>query len=188
MKKIFICSFILTIFLFSFVSSLKLGISPAYMDLSGEINEKICKNVSINSDREINVTIEDKWFYGQTQSRNLKDYNLSAEGIGIKFFGDEKVSINQTDRLEICFLAEKTGDYYGIILFSSENNFATIGSWVKLEISGNKINSSPLILTGSAIKGIFSKPDNLVLISSIFVTLISLLFLSKILRNTDIKK
>lgn len=188
MKKRLICFFMLVIFLFSFVSSLELGLSPAYSNLNGKTNEKICQNFTINSDRKINVIIESKWFDGKMQSKNLKDYNLSAEKVGISLFGNEKIFVNKTTKTEICFSSSKNGNYYGIILFSSENGYATIGSWIKLEIKNNQTALNKLSLTGNVIKNTFLKPDNLILAFSILITLLSLIVLFFLLKKLKIKR
>ena len=169
------------LFLLSFVSSLRIDLSPAYLNLDGNVSEKICGNFSITSDRDGTILILDKW--ANEKSKNIKDYNLGREIFGIqKDFPDKIfVSANQKENMEICFVGKKTGDFYGAVLFESENGFASVGTWINLNITEKEKNF--VSITGSVINKIGNK--SLVLGGIIFMIIegVILLFLIKYVNN-----
>ncbi|OGJ13293.1 hypothetical protein A3K82_01925 [Candidatus Pacearchaeota archaeon RBG_19FT_COMBO_34_9] len=133
------------------ICSLELGISPAYLNLETRTGKEICENMTIYSDRNIDIIIKDRWTEAG-KSRELKDYNLSAEDMGIKIIFPERihVSANKKENIKICFSGEKEGIFYGAVLFDSEGGYATIGSWISLNVTeGEKKNF--ISLTGMTI-------------------------------------
>lgn len=157
---------ILILFLISFISSLEIGINPAHIELYGNKGDTICKNVSIYSDKDITVLFDSRWSESEN-SRNINDYKLKSEEIAIELHSPNRIFLakNKEKDVEVCFKCNKKGDFYGAILFESENGYASVGSWVHIKI--NNDNS----ITGGAI-GIVK--DNDFLFIGIFGLIIEL--------------
>jgi hypothetical protein len=162
MNKKIIGIFFLLLFFLQLISSLELGLSPAYLDLEGKAEEKVCQNVSVYADRDINVTIKDKWTKIDG-SRKIKDYNLSREDINIKVISPERIPISAGEKrkIEVCFSGKNAGNFYGAILFESDRGYANIGSWVNLKITKSQKNNI-ISLTGEVIGEV--KGNNLLFI------------------------
>lgn len=139
--------FYVLIFFLEFVSPLELGLSPAHFEIETNVGETACKNISLNSDRAIVILVNNKW--AKTESRNLKDYNLSSENFGIEVT-EEKIFLDKKKETEVCFSGEKAGNFYGVILFESENGYAGVGSWVELNVVAENKKSG--LITGELIK------------------------------------
>lgn len=178
MKRI-VLLFLLIIFLMQLISSLGIGISPAYINLEAKIGEKICNEVTVYSDRSINITIESRWT--DNDSRNLRNYNLRKENLKIELISPEKIFVSSRENIEICFIGGREGNFYGAILFDSENGYASVGSWINLKIT--KRESS--VLTGNLIKNIL--PNNFLAlgIATLFFEGIVLFYLVKKLNKKE---
>ncbi len=139
MNKRIVFIFILFLFFLQLISSLELGLSPAYLNLETKVGEQVCQNTTIYADKSIDITIKDRWTEVE-KSRNLRDYNLSREDMNIKsvFPGKISVSANKKKEVEVCFLPEKAGRFYGAVLFESENGYASVGSWIELNVTEKK--------------------------------------------------
>jgi len=183
MNKNFVLTLFLLIILLYSAYSLEIGINPAYLNLEDKAEEEICQNVSIYADRDINVTIKDKWTEIE-RSRKIKDYNLSSENFGLNVVSLEKVFIfaNETKEIEICFSGENAGNFYGAVLFESEKGYASIGSWVNLKVTEEE-KKNIISLTGKAIENV--NGDNLLLIglSIIAIEGVVLFFLIRRIRK-----
>jgi hypothetical protein len=149
-KNLVLTLFLLIILLYS-AYSLEMGINPAYLSLEGKTEEKVCQNISVYADRDINMTIKDRWT-NIDGSRKIKDYNLSSEELGLEVASIEKlpISANETKEIVVCFSGENAGNFYGAVLFESDNGYASIGSWINLKITGSQKNNL-LPLAGAAI-------------------------------------
>ena len=76
--------------------------------------------------------------------------------------------------------------YFGAIIFSSENGYASLGQWVKLKIYEDETLSEKITITGNSIGAEISKvltAENIVFGSSIILTILSLLFLILVLKR-----
>lgn len=183
MSKKIIWAFFLFLSFLQLISSLELGLSPVYLNLETKTGEQVCKNITIYADKNINITIRDRWT-GVEKSRNLRDYNLSREDVNIKVIFPERVSVsaNKKKEVEICFNGEKAGIFYGAVLFESEKGYASVGSWINLIITENQKNNFNSF-TGSIIKNI-SEKNYLILGSGLILEIAVLLFF---MRKTRIK-
>jgi len=167
------------IFLLSFSSALQIGVSPAHLTLSSEINKKVCSKVVVDSDRQITINIEDKW--GKIKSKNINEYNFSAKDVGVEIFLPEPFSIDKTKEIEICFLTKKSGKYYGLISFNSGGGFVGVGQWIEINVRNNFLPKS-LTMTGATI-GVKKQSIKYFLIGLTFFLELGLLYLLLKLKN-----
>lgn len=140
LSKIMKTNFVLIFILISigFVSSLEIGISPAHIELYGAKGQKLCENISVYSDRNINVLFESRW--SKDDSRDINNYQIEPEEIGIEVYAPDKITLEKDmeRNIEVCFEANKKGDFYGAVIFESENGYASVGSWVYIKINNEK--------------------------------------------------
>lgn len=186
MNKKIIWAIFLFLFFLQLVSPLEMGLSPAYLNLEEKIGEQICKNISVYADKPVDIIIRDRWT-GVEKSKNLREYNLSREDFNIKIVSSEKISISADEKksTEICFSGENAGNFYGAILFESENGYASVGSWVNLNITKNQENNFNSF-TGSVIKDI-SKKNYLIFGIGLILETVVLFFLIKKARTKSKK-
>jgi hypothetical protein len=129
--------FIFIIFsLIILVSATRIGISPTYLNFNGSANEKICLNFSMSSDFNGNIIGETKW--SLYESKNIRDYSLQAEELGIIVDFPENIKIEKSTPSEICITAGKPGEYNGALIYKTENSYAGVGLWINVKINGNK--------------------------------------------------
>ena len=172
MNKNLILFFAIIICTSQLISSLEIGVNPAYINLETRIGEKICRNITIYANKEISIIIRDKWT-DIKGSRNIRDYNLSSDDIEIKVTSQNKVLASSDKKaVWICFSGKEKGDFYGAVLFESENWSLTAGSWVNLNITYSKKDNSNL-LTGAGIRIIngnnFLIPELIILSSEVII-------------------
>lgn len=186
MNKNFILIFLLITLLYS-AYSLEIGINPAYLNLEDKTGEEVCQNISVYADRDINITIENKWTKIE-ESRKIKDYNLSSKDFNLQIVSPEKASIsaNETKEIEICFSGKNAGNFYGAVLFESENGYVSIGSWINLKITESPKNNL-LLLTGAVI-GTNKKSFLLIGLLSLIPEIIVIFFLIKYLESQNKKR
>jgi len=164
--KIIFMIFLLILSLY-IASSLDFGISPEEISLSGKEGERICSNFSLIGDSLIFLG-EVKW--GGENSRNMGDYAFSGEHYRIV---SEFPSIAYSGKHEICFSAEKSGDYYGALLYKIQGTSYGIGTWIHLTVEKNEnLFNSVNFLTGRAIG---EKVSSFVVLLSLVFTLLVLI-------------
>ena len=69
----FLLILIAILFLVNLISATKLGISPGNLIFNGSVNEKICKNLTINTDYQGDIIGESKWIEKIKEKRDIKD-------------------------------------------------------------------------------------------------------------------
>jgi hypothetical protein len=149
MKEKSLC-FILILILIGFVSAVQLRINPTKLDFNSNIGEKICNNLSIFSDYKGDITGSTKWsmFY----SKDIKDYSLDAGDLGLKLEFSERIKVNNSGKSQVCIISKKSGEYYGALLYNTENSPAGVGIWLNVKINASDYGSSSKI-TGSVVDG-----------------------------------
>ena len=148
LKKDFLFVLILFI-LVNFTSSLEFGLSPTLIKISGDVEEKLCKDFSFFGDRPA-LNGEIKW--SKEKSSNLNDYKFFSGESGIESSFPKEIS-NGKD--EICFIGKRPGKYFGVLFYRVENTSYGVGTWIELELIESKKNKFPLIsLTGFSIKNL----------------------------------
>lgn len=154
-----ILSVILILFLIVFVSATKLGISPAKIEIKGETGNKICKNVYLFSDYDGYLIGKTKW--AKSGGKDFRNYNLDAENLYMGVEYPRRINVSDKKEIEICLIAEKPGDYYGALVYSTENGSAGIGTWIYANILGEEIEQEKVIsLTGKVINNSGKNLDN----------------------------
>ncbi|GIU68464.1 MAG: hypothetical protein KatS3mg093_350 [Candidatus Parcubacteria bacterium] len=165
--------FILFLFVFiilkiNFLNSIEIGISPEEISLYSYVGEKVCSNFSLIG--EFNFLGEIKW--SKEKSKELKDYVLSSEELGIKTYFPKEI---KKGNYEVCFVGNKKGSYYGVILYKAEGTNYGVGTWIELNL---KDNESILSSTGFVIKEIKNLENiNKILILNLFLNFLVLFFL-----------
>jgi hypothetical protein len=155
--------------LIGFVSAIKLGITPSEVYFNGYLNEKICKNITIFSDFNGDISGEIKWTKVK-DSKILKDYNIISEDLNINSDYPKRIEVfsrNKKELITVCLSGEKPGRYYGALLYGAEESHAGVGSWIYLRISKDNKTEGKLIGFGS------------LSIISLFLVLIILFFIDK---------
>lgn len=180
MKKIVLFLFTISVlFLINFVSAIELGISPGNLVFNGNINEKICKNLTISTDYNGILVGESKWIEKSEKKRDIKDYDINADDLNINIEFSESININKTKEIiNVCVTAEKPGRYNGAIIYKTADSYAGVGSWIEVDIAGieNK-NPGSNGISGASI-GIISKiPKEHAFIQSMLAISLITLFL-----------
>jgi hypothetical protein len=189
MKKLI--GFIFVLLFIGSTSATLLLLHPPKIEFSGNANEKICQTISVFSDYKGNLIAKIKWT-DKKDSKNLNDYNLNSSKLEIiNDFSEKIVSNNDQKDVEICLTFEKSGEYYGALLYNTETSPAGVGIWVYANIKGSNYNldlSNFKKITGNTILKIKeivkdSKNQKGLLVSSttllLFILFILLLFVEK---------
>jgi hypothetical protein len=164
------------LFFLNFISSLQLGLSPSQVYLKGHVDEKICANFSLNSNRNINVIVKSKW--SEKESKDIKDYNLSEKEFNIEIIKPERVGIFGKKETEICFIGNKPGNFYSAILFESENGYASVGSWIFLDIEKKNFG-----ITGNVIENLVNSEKSKFFLLALIPEAVILFLLIKKLKS-----
>src|SRR3989338_5488495 len=119
----------------SLSSGIELGISPPTLVFNGSVGEKICNEYRILADRgNISLILSDRWINKKELIKNLELYDLDGRVFGIEIVYDKKISISNEHNGKVCLSARNGGNYYGVLIFSSENGNVGIGSWIIVNI------------------------------------------------------
>lgn len=134
------------------VIATELHVFPAKIELNGSVDEELCSKVKISSDYEGNIIVRTKW--ARKDTKNINDYYLDAESIGINEYFNKKLNIENTKEETFCLTAEKSGKYYGALLYNTENSYAGVGIWITVNIQGDEAieNKMDDKITGRVIK------------------------------------
>ena len=138
------------IFLINFVCANEIGISPAKIDFSGKIGDVICKEITLfTQDKEV-LSGGDRW--SAKDSRELGDYNLRADELGIEIDYIKSIEFKGSQNVEVCIQGLESGVYYGALIYQVDS--AGVGTWIKVNISGDenkKTDPGIVRLTGNVI-------------------------------------
>lgn len=172
MKKKVILVLILIFFLNN-TGAISISVSPPTTDLIGKVDERICVNFSISSDKTVYFSIENRWSM-KNENNKFNDYNLSSQGVSIESDYPKEIGVYFKEKISFCVRARKAGTYNGIILFKSSEGTGAIGTLVKLRVlDEEKYFSGGLIVIG--LMGI----NSLLMITLLFL----LLFKERLSRN-----
>jgi len=176
----FLLILIIILFLVSLVSATKLGISPGNLIFNGSINEKICRNITINTDYKGILIGESKWIKEVKEKKDIKDYNLNQEDLGINLDYPTEINISENNEIiSVCITANKIGKYNGAIIYKTNGGYAGVGSWIEIDIKNNNKTSGSIPITGffSGIKQNNEINSNLSLVSSIVFIMLTIMLL-----------
>lgn len=166
----------------SSAKAFKITASPAHSVLETQIGEEICKKISLFSDKNILVDVEDRWTKGN-RSISLKDYNLSASMLNIEISYPKQIRLIQKENLNFCITPNKAGIYNGILMFKSLSNSAGVAILIEIKVS-ELGEGSPSHITGGITKlnekdGSESIVPILLFVLSLFLFFVFLLIVKK---------
>ncbi len=148
MKKIFLFFYFAFLFSLSFVSGI--AVHPYNLNFEAIQGQEICKNISIENSGTL--VFLDRWEKEGKASKELSNYLLSKEELGISLNYD-LLNINSNSNLvSLCISGKKYGNYNGVLLIRENSSLSGIGVWINVSIEkGNYLSS---IMTGSSVKNI----------------------------------
>jgi hypothetical protein len=169
---------ILFLLLISFTSAIKFGIGPDKIVLSGENNELICANFTILGDNNLifNGTIK----FSERETKELTDYQLSAEDLSLKVIYDRQTFVGQK---QICVIG-KNVKYSGALTYNIVGTNYGIGTWLEINIGNENVLIKAKSITGNAIKN-FDNSEQIGL-GVIFISLLILFMFS--IKNYNQRK
>lgn len=172
--------FLVLYFLFiNWVSTIELGISPGEINFKGVINERICREVYINTNYKGELIGNTRWINKNDSIKNIQYYKLNPEYFELEVEYSQKVNItNESNKLGICVTAKKPGKYHGAIIYTTQESYAGVGSWITLDIRGNETKKefSTSGITGGII-GTSSKTHSFIISTMLLIFVMLLLML-----------
>jgi hypothetical protein len=181
--KIVSISFIVLLISLSFCSALDFGISPTIIKISEKPNEMNCKNFTIIGGSEDIFNGDIKW--SNANSKDISNYKISSKELNINTTIPSGIKSGQ---YQICISSEKSGSYYGALMYKLNNSSYGIGTWIELKVEGSNPIQNIISLTGNTIKEI---PYQKVFLFTPILLLITLIFLLRKLKrrnNTEFNK
>lgn len=165
------------------VYSLELGISPGEIKFYGNVNEKICRNISIQTNYNESILGETRWIKNFEKKRDIKDYELNSDDLSLVVDYIEKIKSKGISLKEqVCITATKPGKYYGAITYKTETGYAGVGSWIEVDIKGDLEDRATLSkITGLVIRTASKKFYKSIFALIFFVIFIMLLIMFLIL-------
>lgn len=134
MKRIILFLFIV---LFPLVNAVTLSMSPQQIDFIGNVNERICEEVTLKTDGEAVLLGEDLWAEKGYFERNLKQHNLESDDLKLSLEYPENVKINNYETIEVCLTGKSKGDYHGVLLYRVEGKPVRVGIWMNVSLGGS---------------------------------------------------
>ena len=188
----FLLILIAILFLVNLISATKLGISPGNLIFNGSVNEKICKNLTINTDYQGDIIGESKWIEKIKEKRDIKDYNLNANNLNLNIEFPERINITKNIwEIEVCITAKKPGRYNGAILYKTADSYAGVGSWIEVDINKNENQTfESASITGffSRINGNNEMKNNLSLVLLVMFIMLLIMFSVLLVIPRKVKK
>src|SRR3989344_8831634 len=141
------------VLLFPLASGYELGVSPPQINYFGNLSELLCNNITIISrDYEGEIISMDKWSNKYHFSRNLNEYSLTDQDLGIYIEYPKSFILDKKTEINVCIKAEKEGSYYGAMLFQANNMSLGVGSWVNLIVEDeNETNNAHNLILGQVL-------------------------------------
>lgn len=151
------------------MSAFEIGITPSSFDLRGDPGERICSEFKIFLSEDIDTEIELR--LSEKESREVSDYSLSPEEKNIDFSYFEIGEIEGGKEFEFCLAGEFSGEYNALILSKVEEKNVAVGSWVRIEVGGNRkfIENTLSIISPSGLSVGISESQGSVLLNSLIV-------------------
>lgn len=164
-------------------NALQLSMYPGEINFIGKPNETICQRIILNSDKETVLISKILWLNNKNYLKQLEKYNKNSIDLFIENNFLENLDINKTQETEICLKFQKTGKYNGAIVYSANEGYAGIGSWISADITPikqeNKITGSFVnIAFNNPIKNSLSRPL-IIMTALLIITLLILIIIRK---------
>ena len=159
--------------------------SPPSINFNISVSDEFCKNVSVFSDRNIRIILEDKWFVidgfeDYDQIKNVRAYNLEASEAGVITDYPESLEVNGKNSLIFCIKSDTEGEYHGVLLFEALGGDLVIGSWINgvfysEDLGQGNIESKTGTLTGRVVGESYQNDSPLIVL--LLVNNVLLMFL-----------
>jgi len=178
---------ILFLFIFLFISpiyGIELGISPGNINFKGNASEKICQNISIHTDYQGKLIGEIKWVKDINLIKKIENYKSNSFEKGIEAEYSSIINVRKENIIsEVCLKANKSGNYYGAIIYKTEGGYAGVGSWIEVNINKNKENIPDTSLITGYFGGMIEKQgmNNSLSLITIVIFIMLLIMLSVLL-------
>jgi len=174
------CLIVFLILLIPLSLAVEIGISPPSISFIGETGKEICNKITLSGDGLLEG--EDRW--AKQESREIKDYTFSQEGIKIDY--PNSLKLNEDKSVQICINTTLSGEYYGALIYSQDG--AGVGTWIYVNVWGkNYTQYSPQenkqILTGAVIGTRINTSYLLFILLGVFLFLIILMLILIWLNN-----
>ena len=184
MNKIFL--FLLGVMLITQVLGSQIIITPTKLEFIGETGQEICNKINILTDYPGDIVGKTVW--GESDSKRLQDYQMSAEDVGIDMNFPESINIDGSEDEEICLTSRYSGEYHGALLYNTNQSHAGVGIWITAAITGEDKPSLSRI-TGDTIRINSNKNKNngeiwlifyfIPTIFLLFILMVLLIFMTK---------
>jgi len=134
MKKIILFLFV---FLFPLVNAVTLSMSPQQINFIGNVNEKLCEEVTLKTEGEAVLLGEDKWAEKGYSERKLKQHILDSDELKLDLEYPNNIKINNNEKINVCIVGKNKGDYHGILLYRVEGKPVRVGIWMNVSLDGS---------------------------------------------------
>jgi len=129
----FVVFFILVLLIFiSNAGALRLSLSPSHVSFLGEVDEKICEEIVVASDKEIVLYGDDKWALGRLGD-GLRGYDLNHDSLGLEVIYPKEIYLSGERNINFCVKSKSAGKFYGAFIYKSDSGIG-IGNFVEVEI------------------------------------------------------
>jgi len=127
----------LFVLLFPLVSAATLSMSPQQINFIGNVNERICEEVTLKTEGEAVLLGEDLWAEEGFSERKLKQHTLGSEELKLNLEYFDNIKINNEEKIEVCLTGKKKGNYHGILLYRVEGKPVRVGIWMNVSLGGS---------------------------------------------------
>tara|TARA_Y100000310_G_C20647268_1_gene797352 strand:- start:397 stop:957 length:561 start_codon:yes stop_codon:yes gene_type:complete len=148
-----VCLLLVAIFLIGSVSGFELGISPSSFELEGNVGERRCQSVRVESSGE-KIVGRDVW--SLSKGKGVGDYELDAEDLNLLLEYDQELIFEQggVRWARFCLTGLKEVEGHGILYYGSVENRAGVGSRIGVSVvDGGAESEKDLELSGRKIEG-----------------------------------
>jgi len=127
----------LFVLLFPLVSAATLSMSPQQINFIGNVNERICEEVTLKTEGEAVLLGEDLWAEEGFSERKLKQHILDSDELKLELEYPNNIKINNEEKIEVCLTGKKKGNYHGILLYRVEGKPVRVGIWMNVSLGGS---------------------------------------------------
>lgn len=112
----------------------ELGVYSREVVFTSSVDEWTCENVELFSSSPALFGVTNMWTQGS--KREISEYTTSADDLGLELIGREEIAVHGKEQLEYCIKGEEPGTYEGVLLFRPQEGMFGLGTWLKVEITG----------------------------------------------------
>lgn len=138
------------------VKAFEFGASPGIINFELDEGARECRNISIIAGNKTLVEVNDFWSSGG--DKDLENYNLKAEGLGVNIDYQKRIYADGRSSLNICASALKSGNYHGLLTLSPIGKNVELGVWLDMKVgnagdTGKNDSLAAKLLTGDVVGG-----------------------------------